>query len=111
MSAFEAYRKVYRDAITPLRIAELLILRDDIPRSLHFCLRDVYDILCKVQNRSSGEATRQAGEIYAALQFGTMEGIFAQGLHEYLTHFLESTTRLAGEIDKAFFALSLPPAH
>jgi uncharacterized alpha-E superfamily protein len=107
VSAFESYRKVYRDVITPLRIAELLILRDDIPRSLHFCLRDVYDILCKVQNVNSYEATRQAGEIYAALQFGLVENIFANGLHEYLTTFLESTSRLGAEINAAFFA---PPA-
>ncbi len=39
VSAFESYRKSYRDVITPLRIAELLVLRDDIPRSLHFCMR------------------------------------------------------------------------
>src|SRR5258708_707004 len=29
VAAFEAYRKVYRDVITPLKLAELLILRDD----------------------------------------------------------------------------------
>lgn len=104
VSAFESYRKVYRDVITPLRIAELLILRDDIPRSLHFCLRDVYDILCKVQNVNSYEATRLAGEIYASLQFGLVENIFASGLHEYLTAFLESTSRLGAEINTAFFA-------
>ena len=34
VSAFEIYRKVYRDVITPSRVAELLILRDDMPRSL-----------------------------------------------------------------------------
>jgi uncharacterized alpha-E superfamily protein len=38
VSAFESYRKVYRDAITPLEVAELLVLRDDVPRSLHFCM-------------------------------------------------------------------------
>ena len=104
VSAYESYRKVYRDAVTPVRIAELLILRIDIPRSLHFCMHDVYDILCKVQNRSSAEATRQAGEIYAALQFGRIGNIFHTGLHEYLTEFLEATDRLGEEIDKAFFA-------
>ena len=53
------------------------MLRDDIPRSLRFCLRDVYDILasmCKISN--SAEATRLAGEIYAALQFGRVTDIF-----------------------------------
>lgn len=112
VSAFESYRKVYRDVITPLRIAELLILRDDIPRSLHFCLRDVYEILVKVQNANSGEATRLAGEIHAALRFGRVQDIFATGLHEYLTDFLDSTNRLGGEINLAFFAPALPePAH
>ena len=34
VSAFEIYRKVYRDLITPRRVAELLILREAMPRSL-----------------------------------------------------------------------------
>ncbi|MEQ1516472.1 MAG: alpha-E domain-containing protein [Usitatibacteraceae bacterium] len=104
VSAYESYRKVYRDTVTPVRIAELLILRVDIPRSLHFCMHDVYKILCDVQNRSSAEATRQAGEIYAAMQFGRISNIFHTGLHEYLTAFLKSTDRLGEEINDAFFA-------
>ena len=109
VSAFESYRKVYRDVITPLRIAELLILRVDIPRSLHFCMHDVYEILRAVQNASSHEATRLAGEIYASLQFGRVQDIFAQGLHEYLTDFLSDTGRLSNEINTAFFSPTLPP--
>src|SRR3989454_9155379 len=38
VSAFETYRRGYRDAITPRRVAELLILRADMPRSLHACM-------------------------------------------------------------------------
>ena len=107
VSAFESYRKVYRDTVTPLRIAELLILRDDIPRSMRFCLRDVYSILVDVQNQNSAEATRQAGEIYAALQFGRMSDIFATGLHEYLTDFLAATDKLGAEVHRSFFAPEL----
>jgi uncharacterized alpha-E superfamily protein len=107
VSAFEAYRKVYRDVITPLRIAELLILRDDLPRSLVFCLRDVYQILNIVRNGQSGEATRQAGEIYSSLQFGRIGDIFNVGLHEYLTDFLNSIGRLGEEINRSFFAPTL----
>ena len=107
VSAFEAYRKVYRDIITPLKVAELLVLRDDVPRSMHFCYQDIYEILKKVQNRYSVEATRQAGEIYASLQFGTIQNIFQDGLHEYLTDFLEASYALGGEIHDAFFAPTL----
>src|SRR6187455_103497 len=55
VSAFEAYRKVYRDAVTPIKLAELLILRPDLPRSLHFCVRQAADTLDRVQNAQSAE--------------------------------------------------------
>src|SRR5258706_6471226 len=61
VSAFEAYRKVFRDVVTPLKLAELLILREDIPRSLRFCLVQVCATLQKVQNAQSKETLRLAG--------------------------------------------------
>ena len=104
VSAFEAYRKVYRDVITPLKLAELLILRDDIPRSLRFCLRQVFDTLGHVQNAQSAETLRRAGQILAGLQYGRISDIFAGGLHEYLTAFLDSMHELSQDIQKSFFS-------
>jgi uncharacterized alpha-E superfamily protein len=107
VSAFEAYRKVYRDVITPLKLAELLILRDDIPRSLRFCLRQVHDTLGHVQNAQSGETLRRAGQILAQLQYGRISEIFANGLHEYLTEFLESMQHLSSHTQRSFFSSSM----
>ena len=45
LSAFEVYRRVYRDVITPFKVAQLLILRDDMPRSLLRCCKEVYQNL------------------------------------------------------------------
>ena len=104
VSAFEAYRKVYRDVITPLKLAELLILRDDIPRSLRFCLRQVFETLGHVQNAQSGDAVRKAGQILAGLQYGRISDIFAGGLHEYLTTFLDSMQDLSRLIQASFFS-------
>ena len=107
VAAFEAYRKVYRDVITPLKLAELLILRDDIPRSLRFCLRQVHETLGHVQNAHSAETLQLAGQILAGLQFGRISDIFAGGLHEYLTAFLESTQDLSSHIQSSFFSARL----
>jgi uncharacterized alpha-E superfamily protein len=107
VSAFEAYRKVYRDVITPIRLAELLVLRDDIPRSLMFCLSQVFETLGHVQNAQSGETLRRAGQILAGLQYGRISDIFAAGLHEYLTEFLDSMRDLSLDIQKAFFSASV----
>ena len=88
VSAFEIYRRVYRDLITPRRVAELLVLRDDMPRSLRSCVSGVYTHLLAVRNAQSGETERRAGELQASLHFGRIEDIFALGLHEYLVRFL-----------------------
>jgi uncharacterized alpha-E superfamily protein len=104
VSAFEAYRKVYRDVITPLRLAELLILRDDLPRSLRFCLDQVAETLGHVQNAQSAETVRAAGRILAGLQQGRISDIFASGLHEYLTEFLDAMHDLSRQIQGSFFS-------
>ena len=102
VSAFEIYRRVYRDVITPARVAELLILRVDMPRSLHACMEEVYPILCTIANSQSGETERVAGELHAQLRFGRMEEIFRCGLHTWLTAFLERTSDLGNRIGADF---------
>jgi uncharacterized alpha-E superfamily protein len=89
VSGFEVYRKVYRDAITPDRVAELLILNKDMPRSLHFCMNSVIKTLDLIANRQSGETTRQAGLLHAHLHYGRIDDILAHGLHEWLTDFMD----------------------
>ena len=102
VSAFDSYRKVYRDLITPMKVAELLILRDDVPRSLHACMNEIYDILRQLCDDSQREAERLAGELHAKVHYGRTEQIIATGLHEYLMEFLAGIGKLSEEINKDF---------
>jgi len=102
LSAFSSYRQIYRDVITPLRVAELLILRDDVPRSLHACMNAIYEILQVLCDQERLEPERLAGELHAQLHYGKTERIFEIGLHEYLIRFLEQTGALNVEINKHF---------
>jgi uncharacterized alpha-E superfamily protein len=102
VSAFEIYRKVYRDVITPSRIAELLILRGDMPRSLLACMNEVCDNLARVRNARSDETERRAGLLRAEVAYGRIGDILAQGLHAYLTSFLERINDLGGRISDDF---------
>jgi len=104
VSAFEAYRKIYRDVISPLRVAELLILRDDMPRSLHACMNEVEAELIAIDGTAGKEARRRAGELHASLHFGLVEDVFAEGLHEYISGFLENTNLLGREIRDAYLS-------
>ncbi|CAH1746695.1 Alpha-E domain-containing protein [Thauera humireducens] len=102
VSAFETYRHVYRDVITPYKVAELLILNDAMPRSLHSCVDAVNDILGQIANLHSAEAARQAGELHATLHYGRMDDIFDTGLHPWLERFLERINRLGDRIGDNF---------
>ncbi len=110
VSAFEVYRKVYRDVITPERVAELLILKNDMPRSLHFCLNGVIKNLELVANRHSGETLRQAGLLHAQLHYGRIEDILEHGLHEWLTDFMDRIYALGDGISRDFLVLTTEAA-
>mgnify|MGYP003333777186 CR=1 FL=1 len=102
VSAFEIYRRVYRDVITPERVAELLVLRADMPRSLRACMEEVHATLKIIANSQSAETERRAGELHAELHFGRIDTILASGLHEMLTDFLGRTADLGNRISADF---------
>ncbi len=102
VSGFEVYRKVYRDVIRPERVADLLILRPDMPRSLHACLNEVVSNLKMVANDQSVETQRRAGKLRAELQYGRIDEILATGLHAYLTQFLDRVNDLGAHISQDF---------
>jgi uncharacterized alpha-E superfamily protein len=102
VSAFEVYRRVYRDLITPARVAELLLLRVDMPRSLARCMREVYANLQGVANAHSAETERRAGELEAQLRFGRIEDIVRGGLHPYVVGVLARLEELGKRIADDF---------
>ena len=102
VSAFEIYRKVYRDVITPARVAELMILRPDMPRSLSACVNEVVLNLQQVRNEQSPDTERRAGMLRAELQFGRIDDILQTGLHAWLTNFLERVNDIGTRISRNF---------
>ena len=102
VSAFEVYRKVYRDVIEPERVAELLILRHDMPRSLHHCMSEVVSNLRLVGADPQGDTMRHAGRLRADLRYGHIDEILATGLHAFLTQFLDRVNQLGAHVSKDF---------
>lgn len=102
VSAFEVYRKAYRSVVQPEKVAELLILRTDMPRSLAACMQEVVDNLAQVANAQAGETLRRAGRLRADLQYGCIEEILATGLHAFLTQFLDRVNDVGAGISRDF---------
>ncbi len=105
VSALRAYHWVYRDRVKPWNVAELMILRPEMPRSLRACYDEItsnLDLLGATYGGRYGECHRLAGELHARLRFGRIDNIFQTGLHEFLTEYIDRTLELGDEIS-AFF--------
>ena len=104
VSAATAYHWVYRDRVKPWLIADLLILKQAMPRSLIACYESIdraLDALARDDGRS-GLAQRQARAMYSRLERSSMTEIFQGGLHEFITGFIEDNARLSSTISDQY---------
>ena len=102
MSAFEIFRRLYRDSVTPQRVTEMLLMRDDLPRSVHRCLDELQSNLVAVANSRSDETCRRAGELHARFHFGRFEDFRAEGLPQVLDRFQARLRELGARIADDF---------
>ena len=106
VSGFEIYRKVYSNVIQPEKVAELLILRPDMPRSMSHCVTRMLANLKRVANPQSGETLRRVGRLEAELAFARIDEIQAGGLHPFLDGFLAEVADLGASISRDFLVPS-----
>jgi uncharacterized alpha-E superfamily protein len=104
VSALTAYHWVYRDSLKPWLVADLLILKDEMPRSLAACYEAIVRNLNSIAGvyGRQGPAQRQARGIRTRLQNSRMDGIFQRGLHEFISEFVTENNRLGSAISEQF---------
>ena len=101
VSALRAYQWVYHARLEPRRIAELLILRPELPRSIVACyarIEETLEGIAASHGGRRGECHRLAGEMHARLRFGRIEDIMAGGLHAFLTATIDRNIGLGQRI-------------
>jgi len=96
VSALVSYQWVYHQNLRPWLVADLLILREEMPRSLAACYGALSRHLGDIAHRygTSGAAQRQARSAHARLSNRTIQDIFQHGLHEFLQEFIADNNRL-----------------
>ncbi|GIL39022.1 alpha-E domain-containing protein [Roseiterribacter gracilis] len=108
VSALRAYQWVYHQRLQPWLVADLLILRPELPRSLLSCASQIVTTLDSLADRAGGrrgECHRLAGRMHAELRYSRIESIFQAGLHEFLTGFIDQLKELGAAIDQHYLAL------
>lgn len=105
VSAHRSYRHVYKDSYKPWNIAEFLILRPEMPRSLRFSYEWIDRALKGLrQNHAGGtKALAHCTELLADLQADQMNPIFQGGLHEFLISFIQRNNHTATLIADEFY--------
>jgi len=104
VSALTAYHWVYRESVKPWFITDLLILRDEMPRSLASCYQNLVlylDHIARAYGRQ-GPAQRQARTIRTRLQNSRMDEIFQTGLHEFISAFVADNNALGAAVSAQY---------
>jgi uncharacterized alpha-E superfamily protein len=106
VNALTAYRWVYREGLRPWLIADLLILKQELPRSLASCYGNVVnhlDSLASAYGRQ-GKTQRLARTVQTGLQDTGIERVFQVGLHEFLTRFIADNANVGQAITEQYLA-------
>ncbi len=108
ISGYEMYRKCYHD-ISPDHVAEFLLLNDEFPRSIRFCLAEADQALHAISGwraaAFSNRAEQQLGRLRSELAYADVDGILAGGLHQYLDRFQAKLNGVGNAVFDTFFAI------
>jgi len=104
VSAHTAYHWVYRQSLKPWLVADLLILRPEMPRSLISCYESAVrnlDRLAKSHGRQ-GPAQRHARDVHGRLENLSVERLFQSGLHEFVEAFIDDNNKLGALVSEQY---------
>jgi uncharacterized alpha-E superfamily protein len=125
LSAYEAYHKLYRSAVRPREVVEMLTLSPVFPRSIRFAVGEVASALAKIaayrafdfefSGRDGAmmpsslpggidEAQRAVGRLESGLAYGSIEELFDAGLHAYLLDLQRRCYQIGEHIQTQYFA-------
>lgn len=106
MSANRAFHWAYGGEITSAKIAHFLILNPQCPRSLITCVAGMNNHLTRLAKLYGRETPAQAAaaQLLSALENQSVEQIFEEGLHEFLTRFIGEAASLGAIIHDAYLS-------
>jgi uncharacterized alpha-E superfamily protein len=110
-SAFEMYRK-RQGRISPKGIVQFLLLDQEFPRAIRFCLNAARESLHAISGTPFGtfrnNAEKLLGQLCSDLAYASVDEIVNTGLHEYLDDLQDRMNLVGNGIFETFFAKRVP---
>ena len=106
MGAQRAFHWAYGGDVTAAKIADFLIRNPQSPRSLATCTAGLMNHLGRVAKAYGRETEAQdkARSLAAGIESATVEAIFDEGLHEFLTRYIAEAAQLANAIHDSYLS-------
>lgn len=123
-SAYESYHKLYRTAVRPRSVVELIVLSAVFPRSIQFSTRQIDEALNLISAARAfdvdaggegylpaipfpsepDEAARLAGRLHSRLAYGTIDEVMATGVGPFLQDVQRRCYQIGERIHGQYFA-------
>ena len=105
-SAWDAYKTIHGAEVNPVLVTEFLLLSEDFPRSVKFCVAELNRALRRISGVAEGkfcnDAEKLCGRLVAELQFSGIDEIFEGGLHDYLDRLQAKLNAIGGALFNAY---------
>jgi uncharacterized alpha-E superfamily protein len=102
-SAFEAYRRRYRSSTDPVDVIEFLLLAEDLPRSVVYCLTSAMLQLEALSEGRPSRAVRLLGRTTSSLRYRDVAELLDEDLHEFLEDVQLRIQQVAEAVADEFF--------
>ena len=106
LSSHRAFHWAYGGEVTAGKIAHFLILNPQCPRSLITCVSGMNNHLGRLAKLYDSPTALQSrvAALQASLEADSVDRIFDEGLHEFLSRFIRETADLAASVHDTYLS-------
>lgn len=105
--SLEAYRQAHLSDLDPLHVAQFLVLQEDFPRSVRYCVHQAHQsiaaIRAAVRPRAVDPTERILGRLDAQLEYAEAKDLVSNGLPDFLGQILDAISEAALAVQRSFF--------
>jgi uncharacterized alpha-E superfamily protein len=105
--SIEAYRRMHIGDMDPVRVASFLLLEENFPRSVRFCVTQAHSaaaaIRAEVNPRGIDPAERALGRLKIQLEYAEAGEIVRPGVAQYCDRIQNDVAEAAMAIQKTYF--------
>lgn len=102
VSAREAYHTIYKQELASASVNEMLILREESPRSLRSCIDEISNQLNLIGGSGENRPRLLVTVLDAELRFTSYDTLIKEGIHSWLQDFLGDLGNIAVSIQQTY---------